>query len=43
LDRIVGHDQIRSLWNLENQAAAPPAGDPGPLFHWSHVLSEIQR
>ncbi|MCK6478670.1 MAG: N-acetylmuramoyl-L-alanine amidase [Planctomycetes bacterium] len=44
-ERIVGHDLIRTLWNQAHppQERAEEKTDPGPLFHWSRLMAELDR
>jgi N-acetyl-anhydromuramyl-L-alanine amidase AmpD len=41
---IVGHDTIRSLWNIRHpDQKAAPKEDPGPLFVWSRMLVRLSE
>jgi AmpD protein len=44
LNRIVGHDLVRGEWNrLHPERSAPKKEDPGPLFHWSRLMSRLSE
>jgi N-acetyl-anhydromuramyl-L-alanine amidase AmpD len=43
LERIVGHDTIRSYWNFAfSQRPAAVKIDPGPLFNWSRLHAGLR-
>jgi N-acetyl-anhydromuramoyl-L-alanine amidase len=44
IERIVGHDTVRSLWHKAHpQEPFVSKNDPGPLFHWSYLMRELNR
>ncbi len=44
LNRIVGHDLVRSEWNRRHpDRAVAQKEDPGFLFHWSRLLSRLSE
>jgi N-acetyl-anhydromuramyl-L-alanine amidase AmpD len=44
LEGIIGHDTIRTLWNVHHpDRRAPPKEDPGPLFHWPTLLKRLNE